>query len=86
MNKDEQDLRLTPHYMLMIKLYSMPKGRVLIVMGDTKIVLGASNVQALLDGTLEVRRTLESLHRELDTAVLEVLEENDKQNGCMKKL
>jgi hypothetical protein len=79
MNKDEHELRLTPHYMLMVKLYSMPIGRVLIVMGDVRLMLGDYQVQALLDGTLNVGSTLASLHREIDTAVLEVLEENDKK-------
>jgi hypothetical protein len=80
MNKDEQELRLTPHFMLMVKLYSMPKGRVLIIMGDFRLMLGDYQVQALLDGTLNIGATLASLHRELDTTVLEVLEENNKKN------
>jgi hypothetical protein len=79
MSKDEHELRLTPHYMLVFKLYSMPHGRVLIIMGDVRLMLGDFQVQALLDGTLNVGTTLASIHREIDIAVLEILEENDKK-------
>ncbi len=81
MDRNERELRLTPHYTLMIKLYSMPNGRVLIVIDDVRLTLGDYQVQALLEGTLSVGATLASLHRELDTTVLEVLEEISKKNS-----
>ncbi len=65
-------------YMVSFKVQKQPDGSALIIAGNTRLVLTASQVEALLDGRLRVGSTLASLHRELDTVVLEILENKER--------
>ncbi len=74
MNSSRTNNGAGPEYLVCFKMYVQPDGSVLVVMGNTRLMLSKDEVHALLDGVLEYASVFEALIREVTTTTLEILE------------
>jgi hypothetical protein len=81
MNIEDMRLAVSPHYLLMIKLYVCPDGSLLVSMGNKRLSVSPDEVHALIMGTIDYARVFSQLHDQLDLTALAILNENNKREG-----
>jgi hypothetical protein len=72
-------------YLVMFRVYVQADGSMVVAIGNQRLEVTKDEVHALLCGTLDYAKVFASLHNQIDTTTLAILNENSRvkaqQNG-----